>query len=120
MRIVVFLLVFLLYFTPLYPKSIDAEIEAIQKAPVSERFKLMNELKKRLVKMKEKERIHALSKLRASTKSKKAKKAIGKVEQRSKSIAKQHLENEMENHIENEVENQIQENNEENEGDDDD
>ena len=116
MKRAVILFFILLHVTLLWSKSIDAEIEAIQKAPVSERFKLMNALKKKLVKMKERERMEALSKLRASTKSKKAKKAIGDVEKRTKSIARQHLENEMENQIEN----QVQENNEEDGGDDDD
>jgi len=103
-----------------WSNSIDSEIEAIQKAPVAERFKLMNALKKKLVKMKEKERLEALSKLRASTKNKEAKKTIGVVEKHTKKIVKQQLENVMENHIENEVENQVQDNNEENEGGDDD
>jgi len=116
MKSVVMLLFILFHLTLLWSKSIDAEIEAIQKAPVSERFKLMNALKKKLVKMKEKERIEALSKLRASTKSKKARKAIGEVEKRSKNIARQHLEEE----IENEIENQVQESNEASEGDNDD
>ena len=116
MKRVLILFFIVLQFTFSWSKSIDTEIEAIQKAPVSERFKLMNALKKKLVKMKEKERIEALSKLRASTKSKKAKKAIDDIEKRSKSIARQHLENEMEN----EVENQVQDNNEDNEGGDDD
>jgi len=120
MKKLLILLFILFHMTLLWSKSIDAEIEAIQKAPVSERFKLMNILKKKLVKMKEKERIEALSRLRSSTKSKKAKKAIGDVEKRTKNIARQHLENEMENHIENEVENQIQDYNDDNEGDDDD
>jgi hypothetical protein len=120
MKAVIIVFFILLQGSILLADSIDTQIEVIQKAPVSERFKLMNALKKRLVKMKEKERLEALSKLRSSTKSKSAKKAIGKVEKDTKRIVRQHLENEMENHIENEVENQVQENNENNEGGDDD
>ncbi len=85
-------------------ESIDAQIEAIQKAPAKERFRLMNALKKRLVQMKEKERIEALSKLRSSTRSVRAKRAIEKVEKDTKRISREHLESLMESHIENEVE----------------
>ena len=120
MRAMIIVFFILLYGSVLLADSIDAQIEAIQKAPVAERFKLMNALKKRLVRMQEKERLAALSKLRASTKSKSAKKAIKKVEKDTKRIVKQHLENEMESHIENEVENQVEQNNENSEGGDDD
>ncbi|WP_294952037.1 hypothetical protein [Sulfurovum sp.] len=116
MRAVIVALYITLYSVPLWAKSIDTQIEAIQKAPVKERFKLMNALKKRLVRMKEKERIEALSQLRSSTKSKSAKKAIEKVEKDTKRISREHLENEMESHIENEVE----ENNADHKGGDDD
>lgn len=47
--------------------DIDAEIAAIQKAPVQERFKLMNALKHKLAKMKEKQRIEAMEKLQSKT-----------------------------------------------------
>ncbi len=116
----VWIILFLLCSSPLWANSVDAQIEAIQKAPVSERFKLMNALKKKLVKMKEKERLEALAKLRTSTKSRKAQKSISSLEERSRSIKRQHLENEMDNHIDNEIENQIQDNNEENGGGNDD
>ena len=120
MRAVIIVFFILMQGSILLADSIDAQIEAIQKAPVSERFKLMNALKKKLVKMKEKERLEALAKLRTSTKSKKAQKNISSLEKRTRSIRRQHLENEMENQIENEMENQIEDNNEENEGGDDD
>ena len=104
MRGVIVIICLALCSVPLWAESIDAQIEAIQKAPVKERFKLMNALKKRLVRMKEKERVEALSKLRLSTKSASAKRAIEKVEKDTKGISREHLENEMESHIENEVE----------------
>lgn len=43
--------------------SIDEEIKAIKSAPVEKRFKLMNAFKKKLIQMKEQERIDALKKL---------------------------------------------------------
>lgn len=120
MKVVLITFFILLHSVLIQAENIDMQIEAIQKAPVAERFKLMNALKKRLVKMKEKERLKALSKLRLSTKSKHAKKVIDKVEKDTKRIFKQHLENEMESHIENEVENQVQGYNEDHGGGDDD
>lgn len=50
--------------------DIDATIEAIKKAPVSERFKLMNAFKKEIIRMQEKQRIQAIEKLKTVTKSK--------------------------------------------------
>lgn len=47
--------------------SIDDEIEAIQQAPIEERFKLMNELKKRIVQMKEEKRMTTIKKLQSAT-----------------------------------------------------
>ena len=48
-------------------ESIDAQIEAIRKAPPQERFKLMNRLKRQLVQMNQKQRSEAIAKLRAKT-----------------------------------------------------
>ncbi len=47
--------------------DVDAQIEAIQKASVQERYKLMNAFKNKLIKMREKERIQALQKLQKKT-----------------------------------------------------
>ncbi len=120
MKVLVRLLLLYVFFSVLEANSIDAQIEAIQKAPVSERFKLMNALKKRLVRMKEKERLDALSKLRSTTKNKKAHHSLSKMEKKTKHIVKQQLEHEMDNYIENEVENQIEANSADNGGGDDD
>jgi len=54
---------------PLYA-NIDAQIDAIRNAPVSERFKLMNAFKKEVIHMHKKERIMAISKLSSMTSSK--------------------------------------------------
>ena len=43
--------------------DIDSQIEAIQHASASERFKLMNAFKKKLILMKETERLKAMTKL---------------------------------------------------------
>ena len=48
--------------------SIDEEIKAIQSAPMKKRFKLMNAFKKRLIQMKENERIDTLKKLTKNAK----------------------------------------------------
>lgn len=44
--------------------DIDAEIEKIQHASVSERFKMMNAFKQKLIQMREKERFEAIKKLK--------------------------------------------------------
>jgi len=73
-------LLFILFFNlPLNANNIDKQIEAIQKASVEERFKLMNAFKKEIVQMQEKERIQAISKLRSITQSKHANKAFKKL-----------------------------------------
>ncbi len=50
--------------------DIDAQIEAIQKAPIQERYKLMNAFKNKIIKMREEERLQALKKLQKKTKTK--------------------------------------------------
>ncbi len=47
--------------------DIDAQIEAIQKAPIKERYKLMNAFKNKVIKMREEERLQALQKLQKKT-----------------------------------------------------
>jgi hypothetical protein len=48
--------------------NIDDEIDKIQKAPIKERYKLMNILKEKIVKMKDDERIKSILKLQKVTK----------------------------------------------------
>lgn len=50
--------------------DIDAQIEAIQQAPIQERYKLMNAFKNKIIKMREEERLQALKKLQKKTKTK--------------------------------------------------
>jgi len=47
----------------LYANSIDDAIEAIQNAPQEERFKLMNDFKKRFIELQEEDRLKAMHKL---------------------------------------------------------
>jgi len=61
--------------SPLFA-TIDAQIEAIQKAPIEERFKLMNAFKKEIVQMQEQERIKAIMKLKSITTGKHAHRAL--------------------------------------------
>jgi len=65
-QLVKIFMIILLYNAMLYG-SIDDEIEAIQQAPVEERFKLMNELKKKIVQMKEDKRMQSIKKLQQAT-----------------------------------------------------
>lgn len=51
----------------LWGTTIDEEIEAIQQAPVEQRFELMNALKKKIVEMKEEERMQSIEKLQQAT-----------------------------------------------------
>ena len=69
------ILLLLYVFTLLLLGDIDKEIEAIQKANNSQRFKLMNAFKKKIIKMKAKERLRAIRKLQLATKNKKTSKA---------------------------------------------
>jgi len=70
-KIIFFLFLYISLFA-----NIDSQIEAIQRAPVAERFKLMNTFKKEIIQMQEKERIQAMSKLQSITESKHADKAF--------------------------------------------
>lgn len=65
-QLVKFFFIILLYNVILYG-SIDDEIEAIQQATVEQRFKLMNELKKKIVQMKEDKRMKSIKKLQQAT-----------------------------------------------------
>ena len=117
--------------------NIDTEIEAIQKAPVEERFKLMNAFKRKMVQMQEQERMKAIRKLRFITKSKhsskilkvltkKGKHDLSKLrtyereeskthmisntahEEQSENATEDQVENEMQDQIEDETEDQIE------------
>lgn len=65
-RVLKLIMIAFLLSTLLYA-SIDDEIEAIQKAPIEQRFKLMNALKKRIVQMKEEKRMTTIEKLQSAT-----------------------------------------------------
>jgi len=86
-------LILVLFLLPLWG-NIDAQIEAIQRAPVTERFKLMNAFKKEIVQMKETERIQAMTKLQSITQSKHADKAFKELRSRTRN-AKSHTRREI-------------------------
>jgi len=65
MRVLFFILIPISIFA-----DIDAEIEAIQKAPAKERYKLMNRFKNKILKMRQKERLEALKIVQRKTKTK--------------------------------------------------
>jgi hypothetical protein len=112
--------------------NIDARIEAIQNAPVEERYILMNAFKKEVVHMQETERIDAITKLRSITQSRHSDRAIKELQRhtkprhsRSREIlsktkertekqftqeneAEDHIEDETEDHIEDETEDHIE------------
>jgi len=79
---------------PLYA-DIDAKIKAIQNAPVHERFKLMNEFKREMAKMQEKERIEAISKLTSKSNNKQVKKVLKELK---KQQARKSIQVQMETH----------------------
>jgi len=114
------IVLFIFLCLPLFA-NIDAQIEAIQRAPVAERFKLMNAFKKEIVQMQEKERINAMSKLQSITQSKHAHKAFRELRTRTRvHQAKGHIrreqhlrpdvehEDETEDSVENEAEEQAE------------
>jgi len=64
--------------------DIDAQIDAIKNASIEERFKLMNAFKRDLIKMKEEERIKAITKLSEKSDKAHAKKALDELKQNAK------------------------------------
>lgn len=64
--------------------NLDDDIRAIQSAPASERYKLMNAFKKNLIKMNEKERIKAITMLGKKSNKKNAKKALEELKKEDK------------------------------------
>lgn len=86
------LLIFSAYIHPCYA-DIDSQIEAIQRASDSEKFKLMNAFKKKLIHMKEKERLDAMAKLIHNSQNPTAHKALESLKKQSKQQLKQQLEN---------------------------
>jgi len=86
----------------------DSEIEAIRKAPVSQRFKLMNAFKKKIIKMQEKERIKAIVKLKNISKSKHGSRALEELKQQQQNKSERYIEDATEAQIENATENQLE------------
>jgi len=84
----------------------DREIEAIRKAPIAKRFKLMNAFKKEIIKMQEKERLIAIRKLKNMNKSKYANRALKELNKNSHK-GERYIEDSTETQIENASENQI-------------
>ncbi len=81
------LLLLILYsIVVLSANTIDAQIEAIRKAPVAKRFELMNAFKRQLVRMQEEERIKAIHKLKNITRSKHGNRAIKEIKTRQRAI----------------------------------
>ena len=64
--------------------DIDAQIDAIKNASTEERFKLMNTFKRNLLKMKEEERIKAITKLSKKSHTTYAKKALKELKKNTK------------------------------------
>ncbi|MCF6244914.1 MAG: hypothetical protein L3J43_07735 [Sulfurovum sp.] len=79
--------------------DMDAQIEAIQRAPVAERFKLMNAFKKKIIKMHEKERIEAMTKLQSITQSKHAAKVFKEIQTKIKNNKGTSVHNEKDDEI---------------------
>jgi len=92
---IVYISVLLLLLQPPLYADIDAKIKAIQNAPVHERFKLMNALKREVAKMQEKERIEAISKLTSKSKNKQVKKVLKKLKEHQQ---RQSIQVQMETH----------------------
>lgn len=104
-----YLLILLLYISLILPLSanIDAQIEAIQRASVSERFKLMNAFKRDIVQMKETERIEALTKLRSINNSKHADSAFREITRHKPRRYSKHREEILERDKEGDVEDNV-------------
>jgi biopolymer transport protein ExbB/TolQ len=95
---------------PLYA-NIDDQIEAIQKAPLSKRFKLMNAFKQELIQMKEEEQLYAIKKLKNIHKNKYKKSALKELEkhiQETKKKLEKHIEDEINNETEDQIDNDFQ------------
>jgi len=75
--------------------DIDAQIDAIKNASTEERFKLMNTFKRNLLKMKEEERIKAITKLSEKSNTTHAKKALDELKQNAK---RRHIQKHLETH----------------------
>lgn len=91
-----FLHLLLLVFLNTHPTyaDIDSQIEAIQHASASERFKLMNAFKKKLILMKENERLKAMTKLVKHSNNPLAHRALNSLKKEKKlQQLKQQLEN---------------------------
>lgn len=80
---------------PILHANIDVQIDAIKNASVEERFKLMNAFKRNLLKMKEAERIKAITKLSEKSNKTHAKKALDELKHHTK---RRHMQDSLEYH----------------------
>jgi hypothetical protein len=104
----IFLLILLLY-TPLF-SSIDEQIEAMQHASDAERFEMMNQFKKELVKLQEEERIHAMKKLISITESNNSHEVMEELKNNSDDQNNSYENNILEEYIEDTIKNDMEEN----------
>jgi len=81
---------FILLLSLLY-SNIDDDIDKIQKASIKDRYKLMNLLKEKIVKMKEEERLKSILKLQKATK--------GEMIEHKKDKKRIHIDNILDNRI---------------------
>ncbi len=88
-------LILFVYTITILHANIDEEIQAIRHAPITERYKLMNDFKKNLIKMNEKERMEALKKLTKNKNQKNVKKALQELQRKNKDKSK-HMRKEIE------------------------
>lgn len=109
-RVLKLIMIGLLSLTLLYA-SIDDEIEAIQKAPIEQRFKLMNALKKRIVQMKEEKRMTTIKKLQSATQGEVIEREEDNLtqDQNATDISKQKIESHTQGIVENHAEGILQE-----------
>ena len=121
-----YFLILLVYISLSLPLSadIDTQIEAIQRASVSERYKMMNAFKREVVQMNETQRIEALTKLRSINHSKHADSALREITRHKTRRYSKHREeirertkgddveenaaNQTENNVENETSNETE------------
>ena len=80
--------------------NIDDEIDAIKNASTKDKFKLMNSFKKKIIKMRDNERILAIKKLAIMSKSKNSSHTLKIIKNNIKKRDMQgHIENQVEDHI---------------------
>ena len=94
---------------PLF-SSIDEQIEAMQHASDAERFEMMNQFKKELVKLQEEERIHAMKKLISITESNNSHEVMEELKNNSDDQNNSYENNILEEYIEDTIKNDMEEN----------